>query len=426
MPLIFIHGVNTRLGDAYVADVAARDEMIRLKLLKPLGKRDPRFTKMQITNCYWGDLGASFSWNRQSFPAMRALATLGAEGADLEDNAEPADVANILQDILATNDKGAREHQSDAASNIVQRASGRDPVRFIQAVFLPLVRSGQWSKNDGADPRESGRSVAHIIIAADEAARDPKTKAALNSAKSDEQALETLRQAVLKKHEELFLSKGDELPTLGGSAWRERVVDGVSELFARAKQAPKRAATYPVLMAKRRQIHDRLSLFVGDVLVYLSTRGAEANPGPIIKRILGDISQAVKKGKKEPIIVITHSMGGNIFYDIATTFAPKLRVDFWFSVAGQVGQFEEMKLFLKSDPRIIGPKKVSSLQKRVARWHNIYDPGDPVAFLAEPVFASAKDHEYVTGSALMAAHSDYFKLPSFYRLIQGLVEDRII
>jgi hypothetical protein len=424
MPLIFIHGVNTRFDDSYVADVAARDEMIQLKLLDPLAERDDRFAQMAIVNSYWGDLGASFSWNQQSFPTMRVLATLGSKDAALEDEADVVDVANMLEDIVISEDKRIGDNQKIAEPDSLQRAASRDPVRFIEAVFLPLIRSGQLHDKIDTDPKASGRSAAHVIIAADEAALKSKTRTALKSAKSDDQALEIFRRAVLRKHEELFGLKGQNEIRALGSSWQERLVDGVSEFFVRAKQAPKRAATYPVLRAKRRQVHDRFSLFLGDVFVYLTTRGTPASPGPIISRVLDDIQNAVKKKRKdEPTLILTHSMGGNIFYDIVTAFAPRLKVDFWFSVAGQVGQFEEMKLFLNSDPKVIGPKKVTSLRKRVGRWHNIYDPGDPVSFLVEPVFADTKDHEYVTGSALMAAHSDYFKLPGFYRLLRRLIEE---
>ena len=58
----------------------------------------------------------------------------------------------------------------------------------------------------------------------------------------------------------------------------------------------------------------------------------------------------------EPLVVLSHSMGGQIVYDLVTHFLPRLdryagvRIDYWAAAASQIGLFEEMKLFLASDP----------------------------------------------------------------------------
>jgi len=124
----------------------------------------------------------------------------------------------------------------------------------------------------------------------------------------------------------------------------------------------------------------------------------------------------------EALVVVTHSMGGNVLYDLLTDFAPDLELDAWVSVGGQVGQFEEMKLFRRSDPDLGAPHKVSGLAPRVGTWLNVYDPADALSFRAEPIFADARDALFKTGASVFKAHGDYFKRPRFYRLVREHLE----
>jgi alpha-beta hydrolase superfamily lysophospholipase len=130
------------------------------------------------------------------------------------------------------------------------------------------------------------------------------------------------------------------------------------------------------------------------------------------------IRTAPKLEPNEPTIVMTHSMGGNILYDVLTYFAPELAIDVWISVASQVGLFEEMKIFKMSDPAVRAPNKVQTLKPPLKFWLNIYDPADILAFKTAPVFSAAdRDLAYRTGDSTFSAHGAYFKRPSFYHLI---------
>ena len=110
-------------------------------------------------------------------------------------------------------------------------------------------------------------------------------------------------------------------------------------------------------------------------------------------------------------------MGGNIVYDILTSYAPDLKIDLFVTVGSQVGLFEELSLFQssqrwrKNDP----PPKLVSRPANVSNWLNVYDPMDPVGFAVERVFAEARDLEYRTGVGLALAHTHYFTYPDFYR-----------
>ena len=179
------------------------------------------------------------------------------------------------------------------------------------------------------------------------------------------------------------------------------------------KGAPARASTIPALMLFRERSHRRLARFLGDIFVYLNDRE------PIVSKVLAEIRQAVDEAPGSPLIVMTHSMGGNIFYDILTWYAADIQADVWVSVGGQVGQFEEMKLFKASDLAVGAPNLVGGLKPRLGYWLNVYDPADLLSFKTAPVFADADaDVAYLTGSGALGAHGAYFGRSSFYSLVR--------
>jgi hypothetical protein len=427
MPVIFLHGVNTRRGTDYDIDVAARRKIIKRLLIEPLGSHNHRFSSMKVFSPYWGDLGASFRWNKESFPKLSILATLGSESEQAKN--DPIDFIEALEDMVLRPSESILQGRTEIPPGTLRHAANSDPLRFVEAVLLPVIRSEHTPFPPAVTSEDRGLVEAHLLIAADEASSDLTVRASVAAAQNDGEVLRVLRQAILRKYIELFRSASSDgaptVQTLGPPSYAD-LIDYVGELFQRVEQAPKRTLTYSMVRARRRRVHDRLSLVLGDILVYLKDRGTPRCPGPIIVKVLKCLKSAIDTAPTEPVVVITHSMGGNIFYDIITAFEQDLRVDFWFSVAGQVGQFEEMKLFLASDLGVVSPQSVASLAPRVAHWHNIYDPADVLSFLVKPVFSGAQDHQYITGSQVLTAHGDYFRRPSFYRLLRSIMEKDLL
>jgi hypothetical protein len=182
----------------------------------------------------------------------------------------------------------------------------------------------------------------------------------------------------------------------------------------------------------RRPFNDLVTLFLGDVFVYLTRRGGPAAggtvPGPIPQALLDGLTKArqlqVQTGGDEPLVVLTHSMGGQIVYDAVTHFLPNLpehvgtRIDFWCATASQVGLFEEMKLFLASNPahgKPPKPKVPFPDRRQLGAWWNVWDHNDFISFTAEEIFEGVDDESYATGYSLIEAHSGYLKRPSFFR-----------
>ena len=50
----------------------------------------------------------------------------------------------------------------------------------------------------------------------------------------------------------------------------------------------------------------------------------------------------------------------------------------------------------------------------VGAWYNVFDPIDPLAFRADPIFSGVTDFMFDSITGLASAHTTYFKRPQFY------------
>jgi hypothetical protein len=436
MPVIFIHGVNTRDNDDYRKNRAARDELLKRLVLQPLAEKGKRFEQIEIVNPYWGIFGVSFWWDQASLPEVHALENLGAENeATPESDLEFTETVKELA--------GARQLDSSRLENLgtgerlFQRAAEKDLTRFVETILSPLLLSEmRLAEDSGVKPETEGVLQALLAMAAKEVASDANVKAEMIAASSDDEVMELLKEKVKARFGQLaqselatpkeVISLDKQLESLGPS-WLEELKDRVGELFDRIQDAPARVAGASALDLFRDGLHRNFSHFLGDVFVYLNERGDKANPGPIVSTILEAIRTAPKHHPDEPLIIITHSMGGNILYDILTYYAPELEVDVWVSVASQVGQFEEMKLFKASDKNIYKPNKVTGLKPPLGYWLNVYDPLDSFGFKVAPIFEDVNaDVDYPTGAGALKAHGEYFGRASFYQMVREHIEKALL
>lgn len=166
--------------------------------------------------------------------------------------------------------------------------------------------------------------------------------------------------------------------------------------------------------------------FLGDALIYFAARGTAAEPGPIVRRVLAGLESAqatwAARGG-EPLVVFSHSMGGQIVYDLVTHFLPALRpdagvrIDFWAAASSQVGLFEELKLFAVSDPAHGPGVPVPAPDPRyLGHWWNVWDPDDFLSFSVRGIVAGADDVPYKSGLGAGMAHFGILRQPSFYQL----------
>lgn len=199
------------------------------------------------------------------------------------------------------------------------------------------------------------------------------------------------------------------------------------------------AKELPLLSMLRGSVESFLDVFVGDFLSYFVHRGSSEHPGPIQKRALealshlyalgqqrGDPSQAggLQAGgsqKGEPLIVVSHSMGGQIVYDLLSYFLPQhpelsgVRVDFWVNAGSQIGLFEEMKVFAASSDAYSQESGVKvSKPPNLGYWWDVWDYGDPLSYTVAEIFEGVDTEPFRAGTPLLYDHIAYVGNPAFY------------
>jgi hypothetical protein len=178
--------------------------------------------------------------------------------------------------------------------------------------------------------------------------------------------------------------------------------------------------------AIRRPLEDFLPVFMGDVMTYVVSRGTADAPGPIIERVLHQLDAAAfaAASRREPLVVLSHSMGGQIVYDLVTHFLPRLpehhgiRIDYWCAAASQVGLFEELGLFIESDPTCgaeTGRMAPHPSSDHLGGWWNVWDHADLLSFRAAGIIEGVDDSPFFASGSLATDHYRYLANAEFYR-----------
>lgn len=205
------------------------------------------------------------------------------------------------------------------------------------------------------------------------------------------------------------------------------------EVGRRGLNIPGYLASRAVSLARQR-LSQQAIIFLGDAALYLATRGVADQIGAIPQRVLDALitAHAIKQERNgEPLVVLSHSMGGQIMYDLFTYFLPHkpkldLFVDFWASASSQIGLFEELKLFIASSPDH-GPRNPVPFpdRKRLGHWLNVWDPHDYLSFTVRGIIEDVEDEDYDSGLAVTGAHFGCIKQPSFYTLLAQKVRTHL-
>jgi len=404
MSIVYVHGVANRDDDpSYKPHLQDISEFLDRYVGKDI------WPSRKVFNAYWGDYGASFAWDRESRPKT----VLFGQGA------APA-IGNVERALVLASVDG--DQITDAP------LEPRSPSVLVPsgpavggASFGSGVRLKDLSPDDLSDLLSTviverttdPASRAQMIMAADDVAHDPATPGVLAQYGTVQEELEGLRVLLDKKPAGPLVAQGTGL-------W-SKIVDRVGEATSRVVSAP--AFTLSTAVAETREPINRLvTLFIGDVFAYLNTRKDWRAPGPIPQVVIDTLDEAKTAAPNEPLIVLTHSMGGQIVYDLVTHFLPKskstLRIDFWCATASQVGLFEEMKLFLESSlnySKAKANKVPFPDQQYLGVWWNVWDHNDFISYTAAPIVDGIDDESYGSGVSLIKAHGEYLLRPSFYR-----------
>lgn len=394
MPIIYMHGLNTR--DPKHFDPVC--EYLQ-RMVAPAISHDPDNVSIRPAN--WFPLCDPPKWRGIARPA-----TLLGQGAEIE--------RSELLDAIAA--KVPREPAPTSTFTSGQTAAPTENARLdglSEEDLADLIAVSVASNN------VDGLERARIGIAADRVVRDPATRAKLKAARDLDAQLVILSHAVQEDVERQSALAGQ-----GAIDFLRGMRDRVSESLSRTRDSPA-AAVSLVAGELRPKLNDFATRFLGDLLFYMTRRGTAAAPGAIPKVLIDELAlaHANKKARgDEPIVLLTHSMGGQIAYDVVTSFLPAARsdikVDFWCATASQVGFFEELNMFLASSPEFSKAtgKPTPLVSANLGYWWNVWDHNDILSFTTKGIFAKGIDDEdYWSGMSLAAAHGGYLERPSFYR-----------
>ncbi|MEU6456663.1 hypothetical protein [Streptomyces sp. NPDC047065] len=309
----------------------------------------------------------------------------------------------------AIDGQGLNGVTGQAALTTLARASLADTIDLLWSVAM-----------DEADAAGASALAALAVQAMVRAERDLTWDAAGGD---DEQLLEWLLQTPSSDRVsgvpavERFGSARQ--PEERKAAWR------LHEAVSRIAFSAARGSSTAARALWRESWHARGSIFLGDVLTYLRQREQSGPDGPIAAKIGRALAEGARlRTTDDPaLVVVAHSMGGNIVYDLLSHLRPELECDVLVTVGSQVGVFAELGLLpavsAPADPKA---DRVPALAN-VGSWINVYDPNDPLAFVTAKIFAGSEDFAYSTGRGLRSSHSAYLRRPSFHHRLAERLRD---
>ncbi|MET7400420.1 hypothetical protein ABZS66_43730 [Dactylosporangium sp. NPDC005572] len=384
MGLVFVHGIGNRSGPGYGKKVALRDALFRRYLL---ARALPELEGLAIRNPMWGDLGASLAWNHASSitgPISERFGSEDSSAADLLAVTDPDGTGTPLVNV-------ARRDLYDAIDLLYTLVDvrGRDNAEIEDLADMAVALTDWCDQRSGTDALSlDGVSDDLELVEILCGQTTPQRAASVESLGSRRRLHEAARVVLAAAIDR----------------YRGHNIGGPARIAA---AGARRLAGRPI------------SLLIGDVLAYLGSRGEPAAPGPIVALVARMFEDASREG---PLVVVAHSMGGNIAYDIVSHFRPDLEVDTLITVGSQVGLFEELKLFGASDPRLpLHPGQRVPALPNVRHWLNVVDRTDVLAYVAEPIFHNVVDYEYPSDAVW--AHGAYFRQPSFHARLAARVHE---
>jgi hypothetical protein len=422
MPVVYVHGVATRMDQPGYEDHWAQIRTYLQRYIAPAIAAKPE--QVEIVSAYWGDLGARFAWDGDSRPRTPLLGQGAAAAPSVEEQGLAlTDLHTALSDLPA-----APPTQASAAGLLPAGPATSSALVNASNVRLRDLAAHQLSNLAAvilASVVNDSKQQALAAIAADTVAHDADARRRIAACTSRDEELVLLQSLVEARYIIERQAQGAVLIAQGGDGWAQRLKDGLGEALGRIGSVPGFVASRAVVEA-RKPINDQVTLFLGDVFAYLNNRGSAQSPGTIPARVLDRLTtaQQARQEPGEPLVVLSHSMGGQIVYDLVTHFIPQLpayrdlRVDFWCATASQVGLFEEMKLFLNSKPKYSKAhnNEVPFPDRRhLGGWWNVWDHNDFISYSVEGIINGVDDQNYNSGMSLLHAHSGYVGRPSFYR-----------
>jgi hypothetical protein len=399
MPVVFVHGVTVR---------RERFEALLPQVCDGLNR-----SGLPVEGFFWGDLASALRFDGASIPGFlrgaRALpdVDLARVAAPERGRVMPLLLDDPYLELIALKDatdfdpagRGFRPPPAGVAARNRALAGARAP-----------VLTGLTA--DAALQAAVGKPVAAPQL-------DPVVKTAFDHAGRADQTLtvvdllDPLVRALTAALYRLIVEPAGSLDT--GFAWNateQRVQEILQEQLGgqrgwvgdRIKGAAFVATTAAMRLGLRRRLMESLSIFLGDVFVYLAQRAA------ILQRLEDTVAAAIQ-ADPGPLWLVGHSLGGIICYDYCA--GTNRAVERLVTVGSQVGLFGELGA-LSDGAGAAGAKLATPAV--VGRWLNIFDQDDMLSFLAEPVFTRVTDREVKTGAPFPVSHGEYWNRSEVYTI----------
>lgn len=426
MPLVFVHGVNNRRGDALATQAVFdnRFEALRQQFrVSSMGDRVTAESGLEVFMPYWGDLGAKFARGLASLPqsGIQKLAVGDSEVTPLlEVTAGCLDAALLEEKSISEQPfiTIARSRSLGAAIDLLFAATAAAPVHPMllhgTALKIALEKTALFARRAevyaGSNPKPAWLGE----VADDEAFLDRL----LQEIPGGEIPIETQRQT---------LGFGNDVKKLlqnGASSVRyptSRIVQSLRSAVPLTATDVARRSFQWLSGFTRPTISAFMGRFMGDIFTYLDNRG------PIIDLVLADIDKAVaaKRPGDDELLLVGHSFGGVILYDILSYFRPELACDLFVTVGSQVALFAELnQLAAKENIASSFATSMKSVVQRpsnIARWINIFDRTDIIGFGTQGVFAGTWDFEFETDTFPLLSHASYFASVRFHARLRARV-----
>jgi len=393
MPIIAIHGTNVRNPNW------ARDEGVLDRLTQYVAPAIQRGPTCTIIPVYWGGDGVVFYWNHESLPGTVPVAKAAA----------PAPVGDPSDPVLLV-------------LSLPYESSVRVPHAATDTPVGDITKSALGARCQTA---LAARTLERPADEAYAPTADALSETVDNLYDEQEPKQTFTYHSVEAASAQILSAKGIATGWLQGIA--DVIIHAVEE--AEHGDALQMAKT---LLRYRQALNDPVTTLFGDVFVYLSKRGTPQAPGPILLDFLTALKAAAEEKAKtgEPIVVLSHSQGGQIVYESLASIVGTqpdyagIKVDLWCAAGCQVSLFEEMKLFWSSKVEYSAAndnKAPSPPESVLATWVTCWDPTDVLSFTAAPIFDRVVDVSFESGWAPPLSHRGYLDLPEFYQRLHNVI-----
>ncbi|MEU6356230.1 hypothetical protein ABZ896_44145 [Streptomyces sp. NPDC047072] len=375
-PVFVVHGVANRDPDGFTAAVKALEAA----------------TGVPMEPVYWGDLGAE---DRYLTAALPERASAPAPADDLRDTGPLAPLPEFLldeqlylADQLALVEAALRAELAEDTGLLRDGSGSPAPEEILDCLAEEWPETRWLSRTD--DPAllaETGRALARSVLDTRVDSYDVHGHDGLRGGEPGSPyggAPGTLRDSVRRRLRDLDRVAGAAIGMVAGR----------------------------VNQSLRTRFGPGTARFLGDVLVYQRHRDAVHAR---IRQRIDVVDPELGQGPDRPVRVVAHSLGGVIAVDMATAHEP-----LWTERLVTFGS--QAAFFHVCDPRggqlpPYGGQEPVPLPESLGHWTNLWEPLDPLAFVASRVFRLYDGGSPVDRPVPHAAriglwtHSAYWDLP---------------